>query len=142
MRACLRAAASSMRILGMPVSMALAMPPSALDLFNQLPGGVHELVRKALDIIGAGPGIDDAGDAGFLLKINLGVAGDARGELGGQGEGFIEGVGVERLGVAEGGGERLNAGAGNVVIWVLRCQAPARCLRMCAQCQRFRIFRD
>ena len=46
MRACLRAAASSMRILGRPVSMALAMPPRALDFLNQLPGRVHQLVRQ------------------------------------------------------------------------------------------------
>ena len=104
-----------MRILGMPVSMALAMPPSCFDFLNQLPGRVHQFVGEALDIVRAGPGIDDAGDTGILLEINLGVAGDASREISGKGEGFIESVGVERLGVAEGGGKGLNAGADDVV---------------------------
>ena len=100
MQACRRAAASSMRILGMPVSIAFAMPPRASISSIMVPGRVHQLVGEPLDIVRAGPRIHHPGDAGFLLQVDLRVAGDARGEIGGQREGLIERVGVQRLGVA------------------------------------------
>jgi hypothetical protein len=66
-------------------------------------------------------------------KVELGVAGDAGREVGRQGDGFVEGVGVQRLGAAEGGGHRLQAGAGDVVERVLLGQAPAGGLAVGAQ---------
>ena len=56
---------------------------------------------------------------GFVLEEELRVAGDAGGEIGGQGDGLVERVGVQRLGVAERGGHGLDAGAGDVVVGVL-----------------------
>jgi hypothetical protein len=46
---------------------------------------------SVLHQVGAGPRIDGAGDAGSLAAmIELGVAGDAGREVGGQGDGFVE----------------------------------------------------
>ena len=126
MLACRRAAASSMRIFGMPVSMALAMPPSASISSIRFQARVHQFVREPLHIIGAGPGIDHARDAGFLLQIDLRVARDARGELGGQRQRLVERVGVQRLRVPQRRGQRFDAGAHHIVVRILRGQAPAR----------------
>ena len=76
-----------------------------------MPGPVHQVVRQALHVVAAGPGVDHLRDAGFFLQIDLRVAGDAGGEIGGQRDGFIERVGVQRLRVAQHRGQRLDAGA-------------------------------
>ncbi len=68
-----------------------------------------------------------------MLQLQLGVAGDPGRELGGQREGLVEGVGVERLGAAVGGGHRLDAGAHDVVVDVLGGQRPAGGLAVGAQ---------
>src|ERR1035441_4029248 len=41
---------------------------------NQLPGSMHQFVSQPLNIIGAGPRIDNPRDVGLLLQINLRVA--------------------------------------------------------------------
>ncbi|GAA3310010.1 hypothetical protein GCM10020295_75970 [Streptomyces cinereospinus] len=92
------------------------------DFLDVLPGPPRQVVGQLLDVGAAAPGVDDPCGAGLLLDEQLGVAGDAGGEVGGQGEGLVEGVGVQRLGVALGGRQRLHAGAGDVVEHVLRGQ--------------------
>ena len=96
-----------------------------LDLLDVLPGPAGQVVGQPLDVGAAAPRVDDPGGAGLLLEQQLGVAGDAGGEVGRQRERLVEGVGVQRLGVALGGGHRLDAGADDVVEHVLRGQRPA-----------------
>jgi hypothetical protein len=84
-----------------------------------LPGPPDQRVGEILDVIRAGPRIDRAADAGFLLEIELGVARDAGREIGGQRQRLVERVGVQRLRLAAGGGQRLKAGAGDVVEGIL-----------------------
>ena len=95
---------------------------------------------EIFDIVGAGPGIDDAGDIRLLLEIELRVARDAGGEIGRQRDGFVQGIGVQRLGVAQSRGHGLDAGADHVVERVLRGQAPAGGLRVRAQRQRLQVL--
>ena len=71
--------------------------------------------------------------SGLLLKIDLRVARNARGEIGGQGQSFIQRIGVQRLRMTQCRGQRLNTGADYVVVRILRGQAPARGLRMRAK---------
>ena len=140
MRAWVLAAASSMRSLGMPASIALAMPPSSSTSLDVAPGLLRELGGQPLDIERAAPGVDDAGGAALLLQEELGVAGDARGEVGRQRQRLVERVGVQRLGVPLGRRHRLDRGAHDVVEHVLRGERPARGLAMGAQRQRARVL--
>ena len=112
-----------------------------LDLLDVAPGLGGEIARQPLDIIRAAPGIDDAGGAALLLQEQLGVAGDARGEVGRQRQRFVERIGVQRLGVALRRRHRFHRRAHHVVEDVLRGQRPARCLAMRAQRQRARVLR-
>ena len=105
------------------------------------PGLGREIVGQPLDIIGAAPGIDDAGGAAFLLQEQLRVAGDSGREIGRQRQRLVKRIGVQRLGMALGCGHRLDGGAHHVVVDVLRGQRPARGLAVRAQRQRARIFR-
>ncbi len=135
MRACVLAAASSIRSFGIPASMALAMPAERLDLLDVLPRLRREIGGQPLDIERTAPGVDDAGRAAFLLQEELGVAGDAGGEVGRQGQRLVEGVGVQRLGVALRRCHGLDLGAHDVVEHILRRQRPAGGLAVGAQRQ-------
>ena len=90
-----------------------------LHLLDQRPGLVGQILRQALDIEGAGQRVHDIGDAGLVLQYQLRVAGDAGGEFGGKGDGFVEGIGVQRLRAAQHGGHGFESGAHDVVIRVL-----------------------
>ena len=76
-----------------------------------------------------------------MLEIELGVAGDPGREISRQGDGLIQGVGMQRLGVPQGGSHGLDAGAGHVVVRILLGEAPAGGLGVGAQGQRLRILR-
>ena len=95
---------------------------------------------KLFDIVGAGPGIDDAGDFGLLLEVELRVARDAGGEISRQRDGLVQRIRMQRLGVAQDGGHGLNARADHIVVRVLRGQTPAGGLAMRAQRQGFHVF--
>ena len=111
MRACVLAAASSMRSLGMPASIALAMPPSASTSSMWPQALLREFVSQPLDVIRAAPGIDDAGGAGFLLQDDLSIARDAGGKIGRQRQRLVERIGMQRLGLALRRRHRLDHGA-------------------------------
>ena len=100
-----------------------------------------QLVGQPLDVVAAAPRIDDAAGAALLLDEELGVAGDARGEVGRQGNRLVERIGVQRLRAAVRGGQRLDAGARHVVEHVLRREAPAAGLAVRAQRQRVGVLR-
>ena len=97
----------------------------SLDLIDDLVGTLDELVGEVLDDVGTTEGIDGLADAGLLLDDELGVTGDSGGELGGETEGLIEGVGVEGLGSTHDGGHGLNGGTDDVVVGVLLGQTVA-----------------
>ena len=67
----------------------------ALDLLDQRPGLVGQLVGQRLDIIRAAERIGDVGDAALLGDDELGVAGDPGGEIGRQRDRLVEAVGVQ-----------------------------------------------
>ena len=78
MRAWRRAAASSMRSLGMPASTALVMPPIASTSSIDRARRVREACVSALDVIAAAQRIDDVGHRLSCCEDELRVAGDAR----------------------------------------------------------------
>ena len=119
----------------------LGHPAGLLDLGDVRPGPAGQVVGEPLDVVAAAPRVDHLRGAGLLLEQQLGVAGDAGGEVGGQRQRLVERVGVQALGVALGGGHRLDAGADHVVVDVLRGQRPARGLAVRAQRQRLRVLR-
>ena len=79
------------------------------------------------------PRIDLPTGVGLQLQEQLGVARDAGAEVRGEGEGFVEGVGVEALRMTMRGGHRLDAGPDRIVHDVLGGQGPARGLRCQAE---------
>ena len=96
-----------------------------LGLLDVRPRALGEVVGQPLDVVGAGPRVDRPRRAALLLQQQLGVAGDPGREVGRQRDRLVEGVGVQRLGVALGRGHRLDAGAADVVEDVLRGERPA-----------------
>ncbi len=127
--------------LGQPRRDRLGHPAELLDLGDVAPGALGELVGEPLDVVRAAPRVGDPADPGLLLELDLGVAGDPGREIGGQGERLVEGVGVQRLGVAHGRGQRLETGPGDVVVGILGGEAPARGLRVGAQHHGFGVCR-
>ena len=79
-------------------------------------------------------------DAGFVGDDLLRAQSDQRGVFGGQRQGFVQGIGVQRLAAAEHGGERLNGDAHDIVFGLLRGEGGAGGLRVKAQQQRARVF--
>ena len=93
-----------------------------LDFRNELARLRDDGVGQALDVVAPAQGVDGARHAGLLGDDDLRVAGDARREGRRQGDGFIEGVGVQALGAAEHRGQRLDGGAHHVVVRILLLQ--------------------
>ena len=58
-------------------------------------GFFQELPREPLDVVTAAPRVDHLTDAGLVLEVELRVAGDARGEIGWQCDGFIQSIGMQ-----------------------------------------------
>ena len=94
--------------------MARSMPPRASIFCEVVFGFLLDAVGGGFDEVAAGEGIDGLGDAGLVGDDLLGAEGDAGGLFGGEGEGFVVAVGVERLGAAEDGGHGLDGGADDV----------------------------
>ena len=110
-------------------------------LLDVVPSTVGNLMSERLHIIRASPRVDHAADVGFFLDVNLGVTCDTGTEVGRQGDGFVQSVGVQRLGVTQSGTHSLDAGTGHVVERVLLGERPTRGLRMGTQGQRFLVLR-
>ena len=109
---------------------------SGLHLADVLPGPLGQVVGEPLHVVRAAPGVGHPAGARLVLQQELGVAGDPGGEIGGQGQGFVQGVGVQRLGVALRGRHGLDGGADHIVEHVLGGEAPPRGLAVGAQRQR------
>ena len=102
-------------------------------LLDVIPSTVGNLVGEALHIVGTRPRVDHAADVGLFLDVDLSVTGDTGAEIGRQGDGFVEGVGVQRLGVTQSGTHSLDAGTGHIVERVLLGERPTRSLRVRTQ---------
>src|SRR5262245_19228447 len=100
-----------------------------------------ELMREPLDVEATAPRIDGTARARLQLEEQLRVARDARRELGRECERFVERVRVERLRVALRRRHRFEASAGDVVVDVLRREAPAGGLTVRAQAARLVALR-
>ena len=111
-----------------------------VDFFDDFPGGVRHVLRQLFHHVAASPRVDHAGDVGFFLDDELGVARNARAELGGQRDGLVKAVGVQALRAAKHRRHGLDGGAHHVVVGVLFGQAPAAGLAVGAQHQAFGRF--
>ena len=76
----------------------------------------------------------------LLLDEELRVAGDAGREIGRQRDRLVQRIGVQRLGAAVRGGQRLDGGARDVVEHVLGGEAPAAGLAVRAQGERLGVL--
>ena len=114
----------------------LGHAPQRFDLVEDLLRFFNQRCGQRLDVVGTGERVDHVADAGLLLDHQLGVAGDARRMIGRQGDRFVEGVGVQRLGAAEDRGHRFDGSPDDVVVGVLLGEAPPRGLAVSAQHQR------
>ena len=100
-----------------------------------LPSLVGNFVGQRLYIVGTAPRVHVLADVGFFLNIDLRITGDTGREVGRQGDGFVEGVGVQRLRMTQCGSHGLDTGTADVVERILFGQRPAGSLRVCTQCQ-------
>ena len=66
-----------------------------LHLLDVCPGLVGDFVRQALHVVGSGPRIDHLADVGLFLQIYLCVTRNAGRKVGRQGDGLVQGVGVQ-----------------------------------------------
>ena len=66
----------------------------------------------------------------FMLKVKLGIAGDASGIIGWQTQSLIKRICVQRLRMASNRRGRLDTGARHIIEHILRRKRPARCLAM------------
>ncbi len=103
------------------------------DLVEDRVGLGLDLVRQRLDVPAAAEGVGHVDHAGLLHDHLLRAQGDLGGLLAGQRERLVEGVGVQRVGAAEHGRERLDAGADDVVVGLLGGERDAGGLGVEAQ---------
>src|ERR671920_327144 len=100
-----------------------------------------ELVGQRLDEVGSSKRIDGVRNPGLQGGYLLGPDGDPDGLLRREGEGLVQGVCVQALRTAQDGGERLEGGAGDVVVRLLGRQGDARSLGVEAHPQGPFVFR-
>ena len=85
---------------------------------------VRQLVSQPLHVLRTDPRVDRPGRRRLLLQQRLGVASDARGEVGRQRERLVERVGMQRQRVALRRSHSLGTCAGDVVEGILRSDRP------------------
>jgi len=72
--------------------------PQSINFFHECPGFIHQGRGAPFYLVAAPKGIDKAGYAAFLLQVQLGFTGDSGRIIRRQGDGFIQGIGVQGLG--------------------------------------------
>src|SRR5208337_4348590 len=110
-----------------------------IDAADVVPGALLDFVGEGFEEIGAAKGIDGVGDAGFVGDDLLGAQGEGGGEFGGEGPGFVEGIGVQGLRAAKNSSKGLNGGADDVVHRLLRGEGAAGGLRVETQGETARV---
>jgi len=86
-----------------------------VDLLDVVEGFGFHFVGEFFDEVRTAERVNGAGDAGFVGEDLLGAEGDGDGLFGWEAEGFVHGVGVERLASAEDAGHGLVGDADDVV---------------------------
>ncbi len=109
------------------------------DPVEDLLGVGLDPVRQLLDEPRTAQRIGHIGDPGLLHQHLLRTQRDLRGLLGGQREGLVQRVGVQRVGPAEHGREGLDGRTDDVVVRLLRGQRDTRGL--CVEPQPLRLVR-
>jgi len=104
-----------------------------LDLVHDFLGLADDGACEGLDVVGASQGVHHVADLGLFLDDDLGIAGNAGREIRRQADGLVQGVGVQRLGSAQGRRERLEGCADHIVVGILLREAPAGGLAVSAQ---------
>ena len=59
------------------------------NLLDMSPCALYESVGEAFDVVGSRPRVYYAANAGFILQVQLGVAGNARREAVGRADSFV-----------------------------------------------------
>ena len=95
-----------------------------LDFLDMLPCLVNEFVGEGLNIVRTCPWVDVLAHLGFVLNVDLSVTCDTGREVGRQGDGLVERIGVERLGVTQHGCHSLDTGTTHVVERILLGERP------------------
>src|SRR5713101_1650658 len=91
----------------------------AVDLGDVGLGLLLDPARHRFHRVRASQRIRGVGGAGLVGEHLLGTEGEANGGLGGQGEGLVHRVGVQRLAASENGGQRLDGHPHDVVLGLL-----------------------
>ena len=105
------------------------------DFLNMAQRFSSQIMRQLFDKITAAPRVDNLGGVAFHLQHKLGVARDAGREISRQGQRLVKAVCVQRLRMALGRGHGFDTGAHDIIVNILRRQAPARGLAMRPQRQ-------
>ena len=90
-----------------------------LDFLDDFESFVVDLIGERFHHVGAGPGIDDFGDAALLLQDDLRVSCNAGAEYRGKSQRLIKRVGMKRLSAAENSAHRLDRRSNDVIVRVL-----------------------
>ncbi|OAV63278.1 hypothetical protein Barb6_03839 [Bacteroidales bacterium Barb6] len=91
----------------------------AFNFLNECPTFVNKFVGQRFHVVRACPRVNFLTDLSFFLNVNLCVAGDTGGEVGRQGNGFVQCVGVQGLGMSQGGCHSFDTGTSHIVERVL-----------------------
>ena len=111
------------------------------DFLNVRPGALDDFIREVFHIVGAAPRIDDFAGLRLILDVELRVTRQTSGEIRRKRDGFVEGVRVEGLRVAERRRHGFHTGTADIVERILLRERPAGRLRMGTQRHGLRIFR-
>ena len=118
---------------GQPLINGFGHSPSGIHFENQGLGLFDQQSRSRGHFLVPSERIDPLGRARLLLQNQLCVSGDPCGVFCGQGNGLVEGVGVQALGASPDCPKGLNGRPGDVVDGVLLGQGPSTGLTMRAQ---------
>ena len=116
-------------------------PPGLFHLLDDGLGPLDEVPGPFGHRLIAPQRIHPSGRARFLLQDQLGIPGNAGGVFRRQGNGFVQGIGVQALRAAPGGGQRFDGRPGDVVQRVLLRERPTARLAMGPQHGRTGVLR-
>ncbi len=108
---------------------------------NQCPGFLGQFFGQGFYIVRTRPRIHLFADIGFFLNVNLGITGNAGRKVCRQGNGFVQSIGMQRLGMSQHCCHSLNTGASHVVEGILFGKRPTGGLGVGTQSHRLGILR-